>query len=185
MSFLSNAIGYAAAPFTLGTSLLATDAGQNVLKKVTGGGQKTQTSSQVNEPWGPQQPYLTDIFGQAKNLYNQGNTLTPALSAQTLHGMGLLDNSSGLPGQYASDVLSGKYLIPPAILTCKAHTTKPHKRPITRSTPTSRARIAMVPAPMPPPSPGRTPTWRIISMAAPISRGYRINCLWPAWRPAY
>ena len=84
------------------------------LGALTGGmnQQKDQTSTQVNTPWAPQQPYLQDIFSQGQNLYNQNLPLTPNLSAQTQQGMGLLGQASPLPGQYATDVLSGKYLDP-------------------------------------------------------------------------
>jgi len=36
----------------------------------TGGGTTTQTTVQNSAPWGPAQPYLTDLMSQAQNLYN-------------------------------------------------------------------------------------------------------------------
>ena len=80
------------------------------IKSLTGNQQQDQTTT--SSPWGPQQPYLKDIFSQGQSLYNQNLPLTPDLSQQTQQGIGLLGQSSALPGQYATDVLSGKYLDP-------------------------------------------------------------------------
>lgn len=57
----------------------------------TGGGTTTQNTVQKSDPWGPSQPYLTDLMSQAQNLYNTSsqdtsyapfNTVAP-LSDQT------------------------------------------------------------------------------------------------------
>ncbi len=40
---------------------------------MAGGSQpKTQTVEQKSDPWGPAQPYLTDVMGQAKSIYQSG-----------------------------------------------------------------------------------------------------------------
>ena len=42
----------------------------------TGGGTTTQTTVQNTDPWKPAQPYLTDLMGQAQNLYNTSSQNT-------------------------------------------------------------------------------------------------------------
>lgn len=37
-----------------------------------GGASGTTTATQTSQPWGPQQPYLENIFGRAQNLYENG-----------------------------------------------------------------------------------------------------------------
>jgi hypothetical protein len=56
-----------------------------------GGGGGDQTITTINEPWGPQQPYLKEIFGEAQNIYNQnpsqfypGQTYSPLNPLQQL-----------------------------------------------------------------------------------------------------
>lgn len=66
-----------------------------------GGGSKTTT--QTNEPWAPQQPYLTDQFSLAKGLYESNPQNASARQAISLYqgyptsseystGMGILNN---------------------------------------------------------------------------------------------
>ncbi len=42
----------------------------------SGGGNDTKTSS-ASAPWGPQQPYLQDVFGNAQNIFQQSGTMGP------------------------------------------------------------------------------------------------------------
>ncbi len=67
----------------------------------------TETVTQNSEPWSQAQPYLSNIFGQAQNLYNQGaeyypgSTVVP-FSPLTQQGMDGLQQqfSSGAPVGY-------------------------------------------------------------------------------------
>lgn len=47
-------------------------AGIGAAASLLGGREKSQTVTQNTDPWGPQQGYLTDIFGQGQKLYQQG-----------------------------------------------------------------------------------------------------------------
>lgn len=95
--------------------------------KSSGGskGTSTQVVQQNADPWGPQQPYLTYGFGQARNLYNKGgpqafpNATYVPFSPQTEQAMGLqwnralqgspvLNEARGL----TYDTLRGDYLTP-------------------------------------------------------------------------
>lgn len=56
------------------------------------GGDNTSTSTSNSAPWGPAQPYLQDLMGQAKSLYNQGSQYAPfptvaPFSPQTIQGL--------------------------------------------------------------------------------------------------
>lgn len=59
----------------------------------------TETTTQKSEPWAQAQPYLTDIFGQAKNLYNQGQEYYPGSTVVPFHG-DTLAGMSGLKDQF-------------------------------------------------------------------------------------
>lgn len=68
----------------------------------SGGGTTNTTSS--SQPWSGVQPYLTDLMGQAKSLYNQGSQYAPfstvaPFSDQTLQGLNMTQNvaNSGNP----------------------------------------------------------------------------------------
>lgn len=90
---------------------------------------QTSTTIQKSDPWSGQQPYLTDVFGQAQNQYAtpltvysgevpgvpKGQQYAP-FSPETQLGM-IGTEAEALGGQvvptatnYATDVLSGKYL---------------------------------------------------------------------------
>ncbi len=83
----------------------------------------TSTTVQKSDPWGPQQPYLTDIFGEAQNLYRApgptyypGSTVAPmapergmalnAQAARALYGSPLAGAGSAELGR----TLGGEYL---------------------------------------------------------------------------
>ena len=46
-----------------------------ILSSLFGGGKTTQTST--TQPWSAQQPYLTDLFANAQNIYNQRSAAGP------------------------------------------------------------------------------------------------------------
>jgi hypothetical protein len=51
------------------------------------GGSKEQTATSTQAPWGPQQPYLMDMFAKAQVAAQQGGNLTPdQVAAQTEMG---------------------------------------------------------------------------------------------------
>ena len=54
----------------------------------------TETTTQKSEPWAQAQPYLTDIFGQSKNLYNKGQEYYPGSTVVPFHG----DTTAGMAG---------------------------------------------------------------------------------------
>ncbi len=87
--------------------------------------QTTQSTNTNMGPWQAQQPYLTDVFQQAQNLYNQpgpqyykDSTIAPMNAAQnsglnSIIGMqGQLAPLSGALQQGTTDTLQGKYLDP-------------------------------------------------------------------------
>ena len=90
---------------------------------MSGGGGKTQKSETNTSPWGGQQPYLTNLFKRAENLYQQGPLefypgetyagMSP-VSGQALEGItqrGLEGSPlNAASGGYLQDVLGGKYL---------------------------------------------------------------------------
>lgn len=94
---------------------------------MSGGGQKSTTTTQSTAPWSGQQPYYSDIFNQSQNAYNQGN-LTPVAyggqmvadqSPYTLGAQNMIANqASGVSpitqgaNQLAADTLAGNYLDP-------------------------------------------------------------------------
>lgn len=62
------------------------------------GGGKQQTATQTNDPWRGQQPYLQDLFGQARGLYYGGNAPTPTgVNAPSYSGpfSGLINKALG------------------------------------------------------------------------------------------
>lgn len=75
----------------------------------------TETVTQSSEPWSQAQPYLRDIFGQAQNLYGQGQEYFPNSTVIPFHGatveglQGLRDHYSGSPLglDAATDSLTG------------------------------------------------------------------------------
>ena len=85
-----------------------------------GGG--SQTSTQTAEPWGPQQPYLSDIFTNASNLYQNvspqyfpGNTTAQPTWAQNyaLQGItntALTDPLRSIPAGTLANVASGNLI---------------------------------------------------------------------------
>lgn len=88
-----------------------------------GSSTKQATSQSTSEPWKEQQPYIKDVMGQAKTLYNApgpgyfpGSTVAPFSPEQnTAFGMGAQRATQGNAGMsmaqgYNNDVLSGKYL---------------------------------------------------------------------------
>jgi len=77
------------APMTLG------------MDKLLGGGKEATTAS---SPWGPQQPYLKDIYGQAQNLNTTGAGFNPytgeryaGLDPLQTQGMGMIQNAATDP----------------------------------------------------------------------------------------
>lgn len=71
------------------------------------GGGGSQTTTQKSEPWEAQKPYLTDIYGQAQQLYQQGqpayypgSTVVPYSDA-TNQAFGMLQDraTNAVPGQ--------------------------------------------------------------------------------------
>ena len=76
-----------------------------------GGG--TQTVTQNSDPWGPAQPYLQDLMGQAQNLYSSGvgqeyypfSTVVP-FSDQTEMGLQAIENRA-LSGSPVTDGARG------------------------------------------------------------------------------
>lgn len=93
------------------------------------GGSKSQTVTQSTDPWSGQQPYLTQQFAQAQDLYNSGQ-LAPAYypgqtvasqSPDTLQAIQAAANQSTSPqaqglnsaaNQQITDTLNGNYLNP-------------------------------------------------------------------------
>ena len=88
----------------------------------SGSNDKTVTST---DPWGPAQPYLKDILGQAQGLYNSGQLSTPAAPFETVapfnptqlqaQAMGTARATNGSPlngasSDYLTKVLNGSYL---------------------------------------------------------------------------
>lgn len=90
-SWTNDALGYALVPATGGLSLLATDLPGDVVSgkafDAAKGFVSPGTQQTVNEPWGPQQQYLTDLFSKSQQLYNQGVPLTPDFSQDTLDAL--------------------------------------------------------------------------------------------------
>lgn len=87
---------------------------------------KQATSTTNTTPWTEQQPYIKDVMGQAKSLYNQaGPTYFPGSTVagfspeqQQAQQMGAQRATQGNAGMglaqnYNNDVLSGKYLEDP------------------------------------------------------------------------
>lgn len=64
----------------------------------------TETTTQKSEPWAQAQPYLTDIFSQSKNLYNQGQEYYPGSTVVPFHG-DTLSGMSGLKNQFQQSPL--------------------------------------------------------------------------------
>lgn len=63
-----------------------------------GGGSSKSTTTQTSNPWGPQQPYLTDIFARAQNLANSfGGSSQSPLYNQYIQGA-ISQAQSGIPG---------------------------------------------------------------------------------------
>lgn len=83
------------------------------------GGSKQTTKS---SPWGPQQPYLKDIFSQAQNLYNNnpssyypGSTVAPMNTTQTgalgdITGTAANNPFTGAATDFGTNLVSGDYL---------------------------------------------------------------------------
>ena len=76
-----------------------------VINGLFGGKSKTQETKQ--EPWAPQQPYLRDIYQQAKNRYTQGpqqyypeSTVGPQSDATQAAIAGLSDFPGGEYNQF-------------------------------------------------------------------------------------
>lgn len=61
---------------------------------MSSGSSGTDTVTQKSEPWSQAQPYLKDIFGQARNLYSQGQEYFPGSTVVPFHG----DTEAGLQG---------------------------------------------------------------------------------------
>lgn len=114
MSLLSSAGSF------LGGGAVGLGLGQ--LGSIFGGGQQQQNVATAQNPWGPQQPYLTNIFGQAQNLYNQGgpqvypnSTVSPFSPFQN-QGIQSQANLAQNPQttqaatDYYNNVLNGNYL---------------------------------------------------------------------------
>src|SRR5882672_1880990 len=84
------------------------------------------TTTQTSTPWSGQQPYLSGLYQQAGNLYNNGSvpqyypgSTVAAQSPQTLQAqqatMARSMNGSptvGAANQYSQDVMAGNYLNP-------------------------------------------------------------------------
>lgn len=103
----SSPMGLAAAPFFGGIGNLASGLG-------LGQQQGSTTSTQTNAPWGPQQPYLQNLFSQAQGL-NQQNpaSLVPAYSPYTNQALNTM--GQGIPGydnltNLTNQTLSGGFL---------------------------------------------------------------------------
>ena len=104
----SSPVGLVTAPFFGGVNNLTQGLGLTPKP-----GQPT-TSTQVNEPWSVQQPYLQALFGQAQGL-NQQNpySLVPQLSSNTMGAINTMGN--GIPGysnltDLTNQTLQGDYL---------------------------------------------------------------------------
>lgn len=72
----------------------------------------TSTSQSSSNPWGPQQPYLKDVFGQAQSQFNKG-----PMSQTTQQGLDLLtqratDPNGAIAGasKMVGDTVNGAYL---------------------------------------------------------------------------
>ena len=91
-----------------------------------GSSTKTQTATSTAEPWAKQQPYIEDIMGKAKTLYNApGPSYFPGSTVagfspeqQQAQQMGVNRATQGNVGMgyaqgYNNDVLQGKYLEDP------------------------------------------------------------------------
>lgn len=79
------------------------------LGSVFGGSSHTTTSTQA--PWGPQQSYLKDVFGQAQGLYNQGPFQGPFIgqaSPYTAQGQQMLSDIG--TGKIGPNVNNNPYL---------------------------------------------------------------------------
>lgn len=88
------------------------------LDALFGGSSQTTKSS----PWGPQTPYLKDVFAQAQNLYDSGppsyypqSTVASQTPAQTAALSGIESTAANNPATaaatgYFSDLMGGKYL---------------------------------------------------------------------------
>lgn len=93
-----------------------------------GGGQSKAVSTVSNNPWGPQQSHLTDLFSQAKDLthntdgslktqqYYPGSTYAP-MAPETSRALQMTADRANQGSDvtrnantFASDVLSGKYM---------------------------------------------------------------------------
>jgi len=82
-------------------------------------GDKKTTQETKSEPWGPAQPALLDVLGQAQGLQASGQgfqpflqSLVPSLSSQTQSGLGALENKAqGILSNQGGglDFLSGVY----------------------------------------------------------------------------
>jgi hypothetical protein len=89
-----------------------------------GSSPSTQTVTQKADPWSGQQPYLTDVFSQAKNLYNGSgpnyfptSTVAPMNQGQTdsLNSLYSVGSQGGTPSLQAAqgnltNTLGGDYL---------------------------------------------------------------------------
>lgn len=92
-----------------------------------GGGSNTTTSTQSAEPWGPQQPYLENIFGNAQNLYTNvtpsyypGQTVAPMnylqnAALQNVTNAALTDPFQAAPAQSLVSLMGGASLANPAL----------------------------------------------------------------------
>ena len=88
---------------------------------IKGGPSGSSTSTQTAAPWGPQQPYLTDIFGAAKNLYQgagpqyyPGATTAPQnwMQSAALQNMGETaynDPLRTIPAETLANMAAGNY----------------------------------------------------------------------------
>lgn len=121
MSLLGGSLGGAAGGFLLGGPAGAA-IGAGLGGGLFGGGQQQQNVTTFTSPWGPQQPYLQNIYGQAQQLYNQGgpqvypnSTVSPFSPFQT-QGIQAQANLAQNPQttqaatDYYNNVLNGNYL---------------------------------------------------------------------------
>ena len=69
----------------------------------SGGGGNSNTTVQKSDPWSGQQPYLTDTFSQAQNLYNGPG---PQYYSGTTQGVGGVGSISGTVAPLSADTNS-------------------------------------------------------------------------------
>jgi len=78
----------------------------DIASSIFGGDQGAQDSTTTSTPWGPLQPYLTDAYAQAQNLYNSGgpnyfpNATYTNFSPQSQMAMQLGENRALMGSQF-------------------------------------------------------------------------------------